>query len=111
MVWMTGRKVEVKKIKQTTVKKRKNANSRTQRSEGSNEESKLEGASSETGAAMAPAVELPLTSLEGYVPAWDLMGSGPNFGVPSLDVPSPVFPLRSSNLCSEILSRFKFSWG
>ena len=98
----------MKKIKQTTVKKRKNANRRTQRSEGSNEESKLEGASSETGAAMAPAVELQLTSLEGYVPAWDLM---PNFGVPSLDVPSPAFPLRSSNLCSEILSRFKFSWG
>ena len=42
---------------------------------------------------MAPAVQLPLTSLEGYVPAADFlpsMGSGPDFdfGVPSLDVPS-----------------------
>ena len=39
---------------------------------------------------MAPAVQLPLTSLEGYVPAVDFlppMGSGPDFdlGDPSLD--------------------------
>jgi hypothetical protein len=38
---------------------------------------------------MTPAVEFPLTSLEGYVPAsyfLPLMGSGPDFGVPSLYV-------------------------
>jgi hypothetical protein len=42
---------------------------------------------------MAPAVQLPLTSLEGYVPAVDFLppiGSGPDFdlGYPSLDVSS-----------------------
>jgi hypothetical protein len=38
---------------------------------------------------MAPAFELPLTSLEGYVPAsylLPLMGSDPDFCVPALDV-------------------------
>jgi hypothetical protein len=46
------------------------------------------------GALTAPAFELPLTSLEDYAPvanyiAMPTMGSDPDFGVPSSDLPIP----------------------
>jgi hypothetical protein len=53
---------------------------------------------------MAPAVQLPLTSLEGYVPAVNFISlptmGYPDFGVPSSDVPS-LDPSLDPSLFSE----------
>ena len=75
----------------------------------------------DAGALMAPAFELPLASLEGYIPAANYMapnsiapptmGSDPDFGVPSSDLPIPsnTDSLIDPSVFEYFLSHFLFS--